>query len=389
MPVNNRIAALAPEMTAWRRELHQHPQICYEETYASDFVAAKLAEWGIEVHRGLGITGVVGVLRGQPGAGRIGLRADMDALPMQEATDLPYASRNPGRMHACGHDGHTATLLGAAKYLAETRNFAGTVHFVFQPAEEGGAGAAAMMRDGLFERFPCDAIYGVHNAPELPLGMAATIPGPLLAASDRVRILVKGYGGHASKPHLAVDPVLVGAHVLVALQSLVSRRTDPLDSAVVSLCQFHGGSADNVIAAEAVLTGTVRTLKAATRDAMERGIAQIAEATALAHGATAEVTYERMYPPTVNHAAETALAVRAAARVLGEGAVLTDIPPLMGGEDFSFYLQERPGNFLFLGGGATGRENAPLHHPRYDFNDDLLAIGASYFSALVEQELPR
>ncbi len=389
MPIINRIAEYTPEMTAWRQELHQHPQICYEETYASDFVAQKLAAWGIEVHRGLGITGLVGVLKGQPGTGTIGLRADMDALPMQEDNDLPYASRNPGRMHACGHDGHTATLLGAAKYLAETRNFAGTVHFIFQPAEEGGAGARAMMNDGLFERFPCDAVYGVHNAPDLPLGQAETRVGPLLAASDKVSIVIKGYGGHASKPHMAVDPVLVGAHVLVALQSIVSRRTDPLDNAVVSLCQFHGGSAGNVIAAEAELSGTVRTLKPATRDMIERSIAQIAEATAMAHGATAEVTYTRMYPPTVNHAEQTALAMRAAARVLGETAVRSDVSPLMGGEDFSFFLQEKPGNFLFLGGGATGRENAPLHHPRYNFNDDLLPVGASYFASLVEQELPK
>ena len=389
MPAINRIADQTPEMTAWRRELHQHPEIAYQEQWTSDFVAAKLEGWGIEVHRNIAGTGLVGVLKGQPGSGSIGLRADMDALPMQEINEFAHASRIQGRMHACGHDGHTATLLGAAKYLAETRNFAGTVHFIFQPAVEGGAGARVMIEEGLFERFPCDSVYGIHNAPDLPLGQAAVMAGPLMAASDRLQIHIKGYGGHAAKPHLAVDPILVGAHIMVALQGIVSRRTDPVDSAVISICQFHGGSADNVIPNEAELRGTVRTLRAETRDLMEKLIAQVAETTALAHGATAEVRYIRMYPPTVNHAPETERAALAAAKVLGEGGVLRQVPPIMGGEDFSFMLESRPGCFVFMGQGTPEKGRVPVHHPRYDFNDDLLPLGASYFASLVEQELPR
>ncbi len=393
MPVVNRIAEYAAEMTAWRRDLHQHPEIAFEERRTSDFVAAKLAEWGIEVHRGIAGTGLVGVLKGQGeakgGISSIGLRADMDALAMTEANDFAHASRNPGRMHACGHDGHTATLLGAAKYLAETRNFSGTVNFIFQPAEEGGGGGRVMIEEGLFDRFPCDAVYGLHNAPDLPLGQAAVIPGTLLAASDRLYITVKGYGGHAAKPHLAVDPVLVGAHIVVALQGIVSRRTDPLDSAVISICQFHAGSADNVLPNEAELRGTVRTLKPETRDLMEKLIGQVAEATALAHGATAEVRYVRMYPPTVNHPAQTERAALATAKVLGEAGVRRDVLPVMGGEDFSFMLLARPGCFVMMGQAGKDKGAVPVHHPRYDFNDEMLPIGASWFATLVEQELPR
>ena len=389
MPIINRIAEFTPELTAWRQDLHQHPELGFQEHRTSDFVAAKLAEWGIEVHRGIAGTGLVGVLKGQPGTGSIGLRADMDALPMQEANQFGHASKTPGKMHGCGHDGHTTTLLGAAKYLAETRNFAGTVNFIFQPAEEGGGGGRVMVEEGLFDRFPCDAVYGIHNDPSLPLGQAAVVDGTILAASDRVYITIKGFGGHAAKPHLAVDPVMVGAHVLVALQAVVARRVDPVDSAVLSICQFHSGSASNVIPAEAELAGTVRTLKPETRDLMEKLIAQVAEGTVAAHGATAEVRYERLYPPTINHQAQTQRAALAAAKVLGEAGVKRDLPPIMGGEDFSFLLLARPGCFVMMGQAGAEKGGVPVHHPLYDFNDDMLPVGASYFASLVEQELPR
>ena len=389
MPVINRIADYAAEMTAWRRDFHQHPELGFEERRTSEIVAAKLAEWGIEVHRGLATTGVVGVLR-NGGSGRsIGLRADMDCLAMDEASGVPHASTIPGRMHACGHDGHTATLLGAAKYLAETRNFDGTVTFIFQPAEEGGGGGRVMVEEGLFDRFPCDAVYGIHNAPDLPLGECSAGKGPIMAASDTIRITVRGLGGHAAKPHIAIDPVMVGAQIVVGLQALVARRVDPLHNAVVSVTQFHAGSAMNVIPEVAELGGTVRTLLPEVRDDMERLIPLVARNTAAAHEAEAEVVYTRKYPATVNHAAESDRAARAAARVLGDAKVHRNMPPVMGGEDFSFMLLERPGAFLFMGQKGAERGGVPVHHPRYDFNDDLLPVGASYFATLVEQELPR
>jgi hippurate hydrolase len=389
MPIINRIADYTPELTAWRQDLHQHPELGFQEHRTSDFVASKLAAWGIEVHRGIAGTGLVGVLKGQPGPGSIGLRADMDALPMQEANQFGHASKTPGKMHGCGHDGHTTTLLGAARYLAETRNFAGTVNFIFQPAEEGGGGGRVMVEEGLFDRFPCDAVYGIHNDPSLPLGQAAVVDGTIMAASDRVFITIKGVGGHAAKPHLAVDPVMVGAHVLVALQAVVARRVDPVDSAVLSICQFHSGSANNVIPAEAELSGTVRTLKRETRDLMEKLIAEVVENTAAAHGATATVRYERLYPPTTNHHAQTESAALAAAKVLGAAGVKRDLPPIMGGEDFSFLLLARPGCFVMMGQAGAEKGGVPVHHPLYDFNDDMLPVGASYFASLVEQELPK
>ncbi len=389
MPVLNRIADFAPEMTEWRRDLHAHPELGFEETRTSDIVAAKLAEWGIEVHRGIAKTGVVGVLRNGTSSRTIGLRADMDALPMEEMNQFAHRSRNPGKMHGCGHDGHTATLLGAAKYLAETRNFDGTVHFIFQPAEEGGGGGRVMIEEGLFERFPCDQVYGIHNDPSLPLGEAAVVPGTVLAASDRVAITVRGVGGHAARPHTTIDPVMVGAHILVALQALVARRTDPLDSAVLSITQFHAGSASNVIPEVAELKGTVRTLRPETQDMMERLITQVAQSTAAAHEAVAEVVYRRLYPPTVNHPAETERAALAAAKVLGESRVIRQRPPVMGGEDFSFMLLKRPGCFVKMGQKGADKGGVPVHHPEYDFNDEMLPIGASFFATLVEQELPR
>ena len=283
MPALNRIADFAPDMTEWRQDFHKHPELGFEEERTSGVVAAKLAAWGIEVHRGMAKTGVVGVLRNGSSGRSIGLRADMDCLPMEEANGFAHRSTAPGRMHACGHDGHTATLLGAARYLAETRNFDGTVHFIFQPAEEGGGGGGVMVREGLFSRFPCDAVYGIHNDPSLKLGEAAVVAGTVLAASDRVGISVRGRGGHAARPHVAIDPVLVGAQIVVALQALVSRRTDPLDSAVISITKFHAGSAGNVIPEVAELYGTVRTLRPETQDMMERLITQVAQGLSLIH----------------------------------------------------------------------------------------------------------
>jgi hippurate hydrolase len=389
MPVINRIAAFAPEMAEWRRTIHQHPETCFEEEMTSELVAQKLAQWGIEVHRGIAKTGLVGVLRNGSSGRSIGLRADMDALPMPEETGLPYASKVPGKMHACGHDGHTTMLLGAAKYLAETRNFDGTVHFIFQPAEEGGAGGKVMVDEGLFSRFPCDAVYGVHNDTELKLGECSVVAGPVLAASDRLEIHISGTGGHAARPHTTIDQVLVGAQIVVALQSIVARRVDPLDSAVISLCQFHAGTASNVIPETAEIKGTVRTLRPETQDAMERLITQIAEGTAAAHGAAARVIYRRGYPPTVNHAAETERAALAAAKVMGTERVIRQRLPKMGGEDFSFMLLERPGCFVNLGQADGAKGSVPVHNTKYDFNDDLLPVGASFFAALVEQELAR
>ncbi|WP_149539228.1 M20 aminoacylase family protein [Siccirubricoccus phaeus] len=389
MPVLNRIADFTAEMTEWRQDFHRHPELGFQEKRTSDIVAAKLAGWGIEVHRGLATTGLVGVLRNGESGRSIGLRADMDCLPMEEQNGFAHRSTIPGRMHGCGHDGHTATLLGAAKYLAETRNFDGTVVFIFQPAEEGGGGARVMVEEGLFARFPCDSVYGIHNDPSLPLGEAAAVPGVILAASDRVEITVRGVGGHAARPHVTVDPVLVGAQIVVALQAVVARRTDPLDSAVISMTNFHAGSAVNVIPESAVLKGSIRTLQSATRDLMEKLITQVAQSTAAAHEAVAEVKYVRNYPPTVNHAAETARAALAAGKVLGESRVLRQRPPVMGAEDFSYMLLERPGAFVKIGQRGAEKGGVPVHHPLYDFNDDALPIGASFFATLVEQELPR
>lgn len=389
MPVINRIAAFQPEMQAWRRDIHAHPELGYEEHRTSETVARLLAEWGIEVHRGIAGTGVVGVLRAGSSGRAIGMRADMDALAMPEETGLEHASRNPGRMHACGHDGHTAMLLGAAKYLAETRQFDGTAVFIFQPAEEGGAGGQRMVQEGLFQRFPVDAVYAVHNDPSTKLGEMTVVTGPVLAAADGLDIRVRGRGGHAARPHLAIDPVLVGAQIVVGIHQIVSRRVDPLDSAVISLCQFSAGSARNVIPDSAEIRGTVRTLLPRTQDEMERLITQAAQGIAALNDAEVEVEYRRGYPPTVNHAAETGRAALAAAKVSGVERVIRDAPPLMGGEDFSFMLLERPGCFVRIGQADGAKGAVPVHNTKYDFNDDLLPIGASFFASLVEQELPK
>jgi hippurate hydrolase len=391
MPIINRIAEFTAEMTAWRRDFHAHPELGFQEERTSGIVAALLQDWGIEVHRGIAGTGVVGVLRNGTSKRSIGLRADMDCLPMTERpTDRPHRSTVEGRMHACGHDGHTAMLLGTAKYLAETRNFDGTVHFIFQPAEEGGGGGKVMVDEGLFDRFPCDQVFAIHNQPGTPLGEATITAGPQLAAADGVTITIQGLGGHAARPQGAIDPVLVGSHIVVALQSIVARRTDPLDSAVISICQFHAGSAGNVIPDSAMLNGTIRTLKPETRAQMQVLIRQIAENTAAAHGATVEVTFRHGYPPMVNHGEASARAAEAAAKVIGTERIHRNALPVMGAEDFSYMLEKRPGCMIKLGQKAPdGRGAVPLHHPDYDFNDEAAPIGASIFAAIVEQELPR
>ena len=387
MPANPRIAAFHDDLVAWRRDFHAHPELGFEEHRTSAIVAEKLESWGIEVERGLAGTGLVGTLRAGSGNRAIGLRADMDALPMTEANRFAHASTTPGKMHGCGHDGHTAMLLGAARYLAETKSFDGTVRFIFQPAEEGGGGAKVMLDEGLFERHPVDTVYGIHNDPTLAFGQGSVVAGPIQAASDRFHIDLTGKGGHAARPHLAVDPVVVGSHIVLALQAIASRRVDPLDSVVLSLTQFHAGEADNVIPHTARLSGTVRTLNPAVQDQVEALMHTIVTSTAAAHGAVAELHYERRYPPVVNHAEEADRAAAALAQVVGAEGVIRNRRPSMGGEDFAFLLLARPGCFLKLGQAAESQGGTPLHHPNYDFNDDLLPVGASFFAALVEQEL--
>jgi len=383
MPVINRLADFQDDIVAWRHDLHRHPELLYDVHRTAEVVAEHLRSFGVdEIATGIGRTGVVGVIHGRQAAGgrTIGLRADMDALPIEEATGKAYASTVPGKMHACGHDGHTAMLLGAARYLAETRNFDGTAVVIFQPAEEGGAGGKAMVEDGLMQRFGIDEVYGLHNMPGLPLGRFAIRPGPIMAATDEFVIRVIGHGGHAAKPHGTVDPILVGTHLVQALQSIVSRAVDPLESVVVSVTTFHAGFAHNVIPGSADIGGTVRTLTDAQRDLAERRIREIASGIALAFGATIEVGYHRNYPVTRNHALQTEFAAAVAGSIVGEANVDTDTAPMMGGEDFSYMLLERPGAFIFLGNG----DSAGLHNPAYDFNDEAIPVGSSYLAKLVE-----
>jgi len=388
MPIVNRIAALTDEIAAWRHDFHEHPELLYEVHRTAGIVAERLREFGCdEVVTGIGRTGVVGVIRGRSNnSGRvIGLRADMDALPIEEASGVPYASKTPGLMHACGHDGHTAMLLGAAKYLAETRNFDGTAIMIFQPAEEGGAGGKAMVDDGLMTRWGVQEVYGLHNMPGLAEGHFEITPGPILAAADAFEIIVHGKGGHGGAgPHRAVDSVLIGAEIVGALQSIVSRNVDPMKTAVVSTCVFNAGSAFNIIPPTATLGGTVRTFDPGVRDLVERRIAEIADGIARAYGGTAETTYTRMYPATVNHERETVIAAEVARDVVGADRVNDRATPFMGGEDFAFMLLERPGAFIFLGMG-DGHE---CHHPGYIFNDQILGHGASYWVRMVEKTMP-
>ena len=389
MPVFNRIADLAPEIAGWRQDIHAHPELGFEERRTSALVAEKLAAWGIEVTRGIAGTGLVGTLRSGASGRSIGLRADMDALPMAENNGFAHRSKVAGVMHGCGHDGHTAMLLGAAKYLAETRNFDGTVHFIFQPAEEGGGGGKVMVHEGLFERFPCDTVYGAHNDPALPVGTMVVMEGAVNAFSDRFWIRSRGRGAPAARPHQAIDPVVVGAQIVLALQTVVARRVDPIDSAVISITQFHSGSAGNVIPPDAALNGTVRTLKPAVQDEIERLMSDIVRSIAAAHGADGMLEYSRGYPQVVNAPAPTQSAARAAAKVVGEDRIVHRTPPRMGGEDFSYMAQAVPGCFVRIGQAGRTAGNTPVHHPDYDFNDEILPIGASFWATLVEQELPR
>jgi len=387
MAIINRIGDFQDEMTAWRRDLHAHPELGFEETRTAAFVADKLHGFGFdEVHTGIARTGVVGVLKAGSGAAAIGLRADMDALPIHEATGRPYASTVPGKMHACGHDGHTTMLLGAARYLAETRNFDGTVYFIFQPAEELEGGGRVMVEEGLFERFPAPRVFGLHNWPRAPLGTFGMRAGPIMAAADRVEIKVTGQGGHGAMPHLCRDPLVAAAQIVVALQVIVGRNVDPVAQGVVSITQFHGGDADNVIPQEVTLRGTCRSFAPEVRDLLERRIDEVARGVAAAHQVECKVTYARGYPATVNTEAEVTLAADAAADVVGEERVDRAVAPIMGAEDFAYMLERKPGAYIFMGGGD---EAAPmLHSPDYDFNDEALPYGASYWARLVERLLP-
>jgi amidohydrolase len=386
MGISDDIASFVPAVTALRRDIHAHPEIRYEEERTAKLVAEELRKCGAdEVVTGFGQTGVVALIRGKGASNRgIALRADMDALPITEMGELPYKSKIPGKMHACGHDGHTAMLLGAARYLANTRNFSGTAVLIFQPAEEGGAGAKAMIDDGLFARFPIDAIYGLHNYPGMAVGEFALRPGPLMAASDTIDITVTGKGAHAARPHLGVDPVLVGSHIVTALQSVVARSIDPLEAGVVSICVFQAGNADNVIPQTARLSGTARSFKPEVRDKLEERVKKIATSIAEGFGARVEIDYERGYPVVVNEAASTAFAANIAQAIAPSGKVNTQIAPVMGAEDFAYYLEHKPGAFIFAGNG----DSASLHHPAYDFNDKLLPYGIAYWARLVEAALP-
>lgn len=387
MPIVNRIAEFHPEITEWRRDLHMHPELQYDVHRTAASVAEKLKAFGCdEVVTGIGRTGVVGVIKGRkPAGGRkaIGMRADMDALPLEEITGLPYKSTVPGKMHACGHDGHTAMLLGAAKYLAETRNFGGSAVVIFQPAEEGGAGGKAMVDDGLMTRFGIEEVYGMHNYPGIPLGEFAIRPGALMAAADHFIIEIEGKGGHAARPHFSVDTVLVGAEIVSRLQSIVARNVDPLHSAVVSVCLFQAGTTDNVIPQTALLRGTARSLVPEIQDLLEKRIQEVVEGTAKLHGAKAVLKYKRSYPVTRNHPDQTDFAASVAKEVVGDSKVDTNVNPVMGAEDFSFMLNARPGAFIFVGNG----DSAGLHHPAYDFNDGIIPVGSSYWVRLAEKAL--
>ena len=391
MPVINRIAEFHPEMTAWRHDLHQHPELGFEESRTSGIVAAKLRAFGCdEVVTGVARTGVVGVIRGR-GAETdraIGLRADIDALPIAEETGLPYASRNPGRMHACGHDGHTAMLLGAARYLAETRNFSGTAYVIFQPAEENFGGGQLMVQEGLFERFPMERVFGMHNWPGAPEGAFFWREGPIMAAVANLEATITGTGAHGAMPHLGNDPVVIAAHIVTALQSVVARNVEPVEAGVITIGHIQGGDTFNVIPDSVLLRGTARWFQPEVCDLLERKFQEIVTGVAGAFGARAEARFLRSYPATINDAESTALTLPAARAVAGEARVQPMPKPTMGGEDFAFMLEAKAGSYIMLGAGRT-ESDPQVHHPRYDFNDAVLPIGASYWATLIEQLLPR
>jgi hippurate hydrolase len=374
------------ELTAIRRDIHAHPEIGFEEHRTSDLVAAKLAEWGVEVHRGVGGTGVVGVLRRGNGAASIGLRADMDALPIHEVTGKPYASQNPGRMHACGHDGHTTMLLGAARFLAEHGKFNGTVNFIFQPAEEGLGGAVSLLEAGLFERFPCDTVFGMHNRPGLPVGKFRIRPGAMMAGSAVFDITVNGRGAHGARPEESTDPVMAAAAITGALQSIVSRNVKPSDAAVLSVTCLQAGYAYNVIPETAQIRGTARAFKRETMALMEANMKRLATSVAAGFGATAEVDFRSLSAPLVNDEAETNAYADAAAALVGEQNVDRNGPAVMGSEDFSFMLEACPGAYINIG---NGEDSAPVHNDRYDFNDAAIPLGAGLYATLVERKLPQ
>lgn len=386
MQIIPEIAALAPDLRTVRRDIHAHPELAFEERRTAALVAARLRAAGIETHEGVGRTGVVGVIRGTRPGRSIGLRADMDALPIQELNDFAHRSQHAGCMHACGHDGHTTMLLGAGEYLAKHRDFAGSVVLIFQPAEEGNGGAPAMIADGVLDRFDIEAVFGMHNWPGMSVGQFGVTPGPVMASQDSFDIVVRGHGAHAAMPHQGRDPVLAGSQLVLALQSIASRTTDPLDAVVVSVTQFHAGEAYNVIPYDATLRGTMRALTPTVRAATEAAIARICAGVAAAHGVTIDFTPLPGYPPTVNTPAEAELCRAAAAAVVGAGQVHWALPPSMGAEDFAYFLEKRPGCYVWIGnGGSAG--GCMLHNARYDFNDDLIPLGMTYWVRLIERLL--
>jgi len=387
MPIINRVADFHDDLTAWRHEIHAHPETAFEEVRTAKLVAEKLASFGIEVHTGLAKTGVVGVLQSGSSGRTIGLRADMDALDLQELNQFDHRSQHDGKMHACGHDGHTTMLLGAARYLAETRNFDGTVFFIFQPAEENVAGGRVMVDEGLFERFPCSAVYGMHNMPGIPRGQIAMMPGPMMASADFFFIDITGVGAHGAFPHEGVDPILVGSEMVMALQRIVARSTDPMKQAVISITQFQAGHTTNVIPETASLSGTTRAFLPEVQDLIETEMGRIVEGVAAAHNAEVTFRYDRRYPPTINAPEETERAAAAAATVVGEENVRRDLRPIMGAEDFAWMLKAKPGCYVWIGNGEGSDGGCMVHNPNYDFNDEILPIGASYWAKLVEQEL--
>jgi amidohydrolase len=377
------------ELRDIRRDIHAHPELAFQESRTATLVAEYLKKWGIETHTGLAKTGVVAVIKNGTSSRGVGLRADMDCLPIHETNNFAYKSKHEGRMHACGHDGHTTMLLGTARYLAETRNFDGTAYLIFQPAEEGGGGGEVMVKEGLFDKFPANEVYALHNFPGLAPGKIAVGTGPMMAATDEVQITIRGKGGHAAFPHLVVDPVVAAAHVITALQTIASRNVEPVDCVVVSICSMQTSQvgAFNVVPETVRLVGTVRSFRPETRDLAEKRLKEICMKTAEALGASAEVRYERGYPATVNAAREAAFAARVGEHVFGAGNVITNVPPTMGGEDFSYMLEARPGAYVFLGQGGSA-SGCFLHNPNYDFNDEVIPLGAGYLAALVEEALP-